>query len=170
MDPERMGKLGPHLKSQFAASLARAEDALSDGRAFLGGDQAGYADFALYMNVWFQRQFDPKPPVLESFPQVRAWAQRVADIGHGAPSEMSAQAALAVAKAATPTAVESVDAESGFEVGQPVTVRTEDPGANPVAGTLLRLTARDIAVLRDDPQAGTVAVHFPRLGQIVMPA
>jgi glutathione S-transferase len=170
MDPARMAKIGPHLKSQFAASLARAEDTLGDERAFLGGNEAGYADFALYMNVWFQRQFDPKPSVLEPFPNVRAWAQRVADIGHGEPSELSAQDALAIAKAAAPTAVESVDADSGFEAGQSVTVRTEDPGANAVAGRLVRLNARDIAVLRDDPQVGTVAVHFPRLGQIVSPA
>ena len=57
-----------------------------------------------------------------------------------------------------------------FRSGQSVTVRTEDPGANPVAGKLVRLTHRDIAVVRDDPLVGAVCVHFPRLGQIIAPA
>lgn len=169
MDPSRFTTMAPHLKAQFVFSLARTEDALADGRAFLCWTDAGYADFALYMNVWFQRLFNPQAPVLAPFPKVRAWADRVAAIGHGSPSDITAQEALGVAKAALPTAVEAIDADTGFVAGQPVTVRTEDPGANPVAGTLLRLTARDIAVLRDDPHVGTVAVHFPRLGQIVTP-
>lgn len=170
MDPERMIAAAPHLRAQFAASLARLEDSLSDGRVFFAGSDAGYADFALYMNVWFQRQFALDAPVLARFPKVRAWADRVAAIGHGTVSEMSAEDALAVAKSATPTVETSVDEGSGFVAGQPITVRTEDPGANPVAGRLARLSARDIAVLRDDPHVGTVAVHFPRLGQIVTPA
>jgi glutathione S-transferase len=170
MDPERMTLAAPHLRAQFAISLARLEDSLSDGRAFFAGSEAGYADFALYMNVWFQRLFIPDAPVLAPFAKVKEWADRVAAIGHGTPVEMSAADALAVAKGATPSVETSIDEGSGFVAGQPVTVRTEDPGANPVAGTLARLTARDIAVLRDDPQVGTVAVHFPRLGQIVAPA
>lgn len=170
MDPERMTKAAPHLRAQFAVSLARLEDSLSDGRTFLAGDEAGYADFALYMNVWFQRLFAPNPSVLAPYPMVGLWAERVAAIGHGTPSDMSAQDALAVARGAAPTVEPSVDKDCGFVAGQAVTVRTEDPGANPVAGTLVRLTARDIAVVRDDPLVGTVAVHFPRLGQIVAAA
>lgn len=171
LDSSRMAAMGPHLKAQFEASLARAEDALSDGRAFFGGDKAGYADFAFYINLWFQAlewfgQADT--PVLAPFSFVRAWRDRVATIGNGISTEISAQDALAIAKASSTTAVEQVDAVSGFSAGQSVTVRTEDPGANPVAGTLLRLTPRDIAVMRDDPQVGTVCVHFPRLGQVVM--
>jgi glutathione S-transferase len=169
-DPDRFTVLEPHLRSQFEATLARAENALDDGRAFLGGADAGYADFALYMNVWFQRLFNPQAPVLDPFPNVKSWADRVAAIGHGTSTELSAQDALTIAKDAAPTAVELVEAHTGFTAGQSVTVRTEDPGANPVAGKLVRLTSRDIAVLRDDPQVGTVAVHFPRLGQIVTPA
>jgi hypothetical protein len=43
-------------------------------------------------------------------------------------------------------------------------------GADTVTGTLLRCTARDIVLLRDDPRVGTVAVHFPRIGQILRAA
>ena len=116
---------------------------------------------------WFGQ---PDTPGLAPFAHVRAWRDRVAAIGNGTSTEISAQDALASAKAAISTAVEQGYAGSGFSIGQSVTGRTEDPGANPVAGTLLRLTPRDIAVMRDDPQVGTVCVHFPRLGQVVMSA
>lgn len=172
-DKERVRSAFPHLKAQFEASLARAEDALSDGRAFFGGDAPGYSDFAFYMDTWFQMRADfgqPDAPVLNPFPHVRAWHERVASIGHGAPSDMSAREALDIAKASSSSVAELVDATSGFTAGQHVTVSTEDPGADPVAGKLVRLTSRDIAVMRDDPQVGTVCVHFPRLGQVVMPA
>jgi Glutathione S-transferase, C-terminal domain len=170
LDTERFGAMGPHLKSQFEYSLARADDALSDGRAFFGGDDAGYADFAFYMNLWFQKRFGPAPDVLKPFANLDRWSARVKAIGHGERIEMEASEALAIAKAATPIVTPEIDAASGFSAGQSVTVRTEDLGADAVAGTLIRLTHRDIAILRDDPAVGQVAVHFPRLGQIVTPA
>jgi glutathione S-transferase len=173
LDPDRFVAMGPHLRAQFEASLARIEDALGDGRAFIGGDAAGYADLALYMNIWFQVMpaFGiTDPDVLTPFARLLTWRDRVAAIGHGTPTDLSAADALSIAKTAEPVVAETIDANSGFTAGQSVTVRTEDPGANPVAGKLVRLTARDIAVLRDDPKVGTVCVHFPRLGQIVAPA
>ena len=170
MDKDRFLPLAPHLTTQFQASLARLEDALSDGRPFVGGDAAGYADLALYMNIWFQRRFNPDPAVLKPFQIVHKWEVRIASIGHGDRTEIEAVEALDVAKAAEPVVDHDVDTISGFADGQAVTVRTEDPGANPVAGQLARLTHKDIVVLRDDPRVGRVAVHFPRLGQIVMAA
>ena len=169
-DRDRIKKGAPHLTAQFIAWLARLDDALADGRAFLGGDAPGYADCAASMNVWFQGGFGLKDARLAPFPAVAAWFARVQAIGHGTPSDLTAEAALNIAQAAEPQVTEQVDADSGFTAGQAVTVRTEDPGADPVAGTLARLTPRDVVVLRDDPRVGTVAVHFPRLGQIVMPA
>jgi glutathione S-transferase len=169
-DRDRVRKAAPHLTAQFNGWLARIDDALSDGRTFLGGDTPGYADCAAGMNVWFQGNFGLKGSRTAPFPHVAAWIARVEAIGHGSPSDMTAQEALDVARDAEPQVVERVDEESGFTAGQSVTIRTEDPGADPVAGTLIRLTSRDVAILRDDPRVGTVAVHFPRIGQIVMPA
>ena len=170
LDTERFGSMGPHLKAQFENSLVRADDALADGRAFLGGDAASFADFAFYMNLWFQKRFGPEPEVLKPFVHLDSWSARVAAIGHGERTEMEASEALAIAKAAVPSVTPEIDPASGFSLGQAVTVRTEDPGADRVAGTLVRLTHRDIAILRQDPAVGQVAVHFPRLGQIVSPA
>lgn len=158
---------GPHNRAQFRAGLARIEAMLGDGRDFVGGDAPGYADFALYMNVWFQRRFVPDAPVLDAFPAVLAWEARVKAIGHGRPATVAAEDALALAHAASPDLGEAVDPASGFAAGQAVTVATEDPGADRVAGTLVRMNDAEIVIRRDDPDAGTVAVHFPRSGQIV---
>jgi glutathione S-transferase len=170
LDKARFVPMGPHLTAQFATSLAKVEASLADGRAFLGGDAAGCADFSVYMNVWFQRRFNPAPSVLDPFPLLKAWAARVEAIGHGTPADISATDALLIAHDAQPVVVAEVFAGPGFALGQRVTVRTEDPGADPVEGTLVRLTHTDIAIYREDPRVGTVCVHFPRLGQIVQPS
>ncbi len=169
LDKDRFIPMGPHLLAQFEMSLAKIDALLADGRRFLGGDAAGYADIAFYMNVWFQRRFNSDPVVLKAFTHVLAWADRVEAIGHGHRTEMTGAEALAIAKAAEFAVVEEVIASSGFVANQRVSVRTEDPGADPVEGRLVRLTHTDIAITRDEPQVGTVCVHFPRLGQIVMP-
>ncbi|OYY79225.1 MAG: hypothetical protein B7Y43_01975 [Sphingomonas sp. 28-62-20] len=170
MDRERMKKAAPHQTAQFTGWLAKLEDALADGRAFLGGDAPGYADCAAGMNVWFQAGMGLKEARLAPFPHVAAWIARCDAIEHGQRTDMTAQAALDVALAASPTATAQIDDDCGFTQGQPVAIRTEDPGADTVTGTLLRCTARDIVLLRDDPRVGTVAVHFPRIGQILRPA
>lgn len=167
MNRERMTQSAPHLTAQFRGWLARIDDALADGRAFLGGDAPGYADCAAGMNVWFQGNFRLTEARLAGFPHVAAWFERIEAIGHGAPSELTAQDALDIARNSTPAATGEIEPGSDFSAGQSVIVRTEDPGADPVAGTLLRLTPRDITVLRDDPRVGTVAVHFPRIGQLL---
>lgn len=156
----------PHNRAQFEGGMARLEASL-DGRRFIGGDAVGYADLALYMLVWFQRRFDPAAPILEPYPAVVAWVGRVRAIGHGNPHTVQADEAIALAHGAMPDLTEAVAFTSGFAAGQQVTVVSEDPGANPVAGTLLRLSDTGIVVRRDDADAGTVAVHFPRVGQIL---
>lgn len=170
MNRERMAQAAPHLVAQFRGWLARLDDSLADGRAFLGGDAPGYADCAAGMNVWFQGNFRLTEARLAGFPHVAAWFARIDAIGYGRPADMTAQAALDIAAQATPMVKPEIEAGSDFVDGQAVTVRTEDPGADPVSGTLRRLTPRGIVILRDDPRVGTVAVHFPRIGQILSAA
>ncbi|OYY90262.1 MAG: hypothetical protein B7Y45_08150 [Sphingomonas sp. 28-66-16] len=170
MNRERMAQMAPHLIAQYRGWLARLDDALADGRAFLGGDSPGYADCAAGMNVWFQGNFGLLESRLAPFPHVAAWFARLAAIGHGNPVEMGAQDALDVAQAAAPVVTADIEADCGFVLGQQVVVRTEDPGADPVAGALLRCTPRTISITREDPRVGTVAIHFPRIGQMLSPA
>ena len=158
-----------HLPTQVETGFAWIDTTLSDGRTYIGGEVPGYADAALYMLVWFVAT-TRGDAFTAGKPALAAWAARVAAIGHGHRSEITAAEALAVATAAIPEVETAVDAASGFTAGQLVTVRTEDPGANVITGRLARLSAAGITILRDDAQVGTVAVHFPRLGQIVLPA
>jgi glutathione S-transferase len=158
-----------HLPTQVATGFAWIDATLADGRAFIGGDAPGYADAAAYMLVWFIGSTHGTA-FTAGLPALTAWAGRVKAIGHGTRTEITAADALAVARGASREVSADVDPRSGFVAGQAVTVRTEDPGANPVAGRLMRLTTAGITLLRDDDQVGAVAVHFPRMGQIVMPA
>jgi len=158
-----------HTPTQVATGFAWIEASLADGRAFIGGDAPGYADAALYMLVWFVSRTGGTALTADK-PLLTAWAARVAAIGHGNRNEMTEAQALAIATAAMPQVETAVDPASGFSAGQTVSVRTEDPGANVIIGRLARLSTAGITILRDDDQTGTVAVHFPRIGQIVAPA
>jgi hypothetical protein len=43
-------------------------------------------------------------------------------------------------------------------------VTPDDYGRDPVRGRLVTLTMHEVAVRREDALAGTVVVHFPRIG------
>jgi len=90
--------------------------------------------------------------------------QRVLDFGQGTPIEMTAEQALAVAKGAEPVALPEFDSGFGFSKGQRVTVAATDYGVDPVEGELVYIGAEELVVRREDPRAGVVHVHFPRIG------
>jgi hypothetical protein len=50
-----------------------------------------------------------------------------------------------------------------------VEVSPDDYGIVPVTGDLVQLTADRIAIRRNDPRAGELVVHFPRIGYRVDP-
>ena len=52
----------------------------------------------------------------------------------------------------------------GFEPGAEVTVCATDYGADLVTGTLVGLGPGEVVIERRDDRAGTVHVHFPRIG------
>jgi glutathione S-transferase len=169
-DFDAMPKFAPHLETQVLASVSWIEAILSDGRSFVGGDAAGHGDLALYSNLWFLTAM----PFAAEFaaqalagPHIAAWYARVAAIGHGNSTEISGADAIAIARDATPSDVSgSVD---DLASGQSVAIRTETSGDDPVAGSLLRCDAGGITVRRTSALAGDLNVHFPRIGQIVIP-
>ena len=170
-DFNAMPKFAPHLETQVLGGLHWLEAILADGRSFIGGDSPGHGDIALYSNLWFLKIM----PFAADFaakalgaPTVSAWYDRVAAIGHGQPQDATAEDAIAAAKASKPAAVGG--SIVGFDEGERVAVSTEQSGDDPVVGTLLRCDPSGITVRRTSTLAGTVNVHFPRLGQIVSPA
>lgn len=169
-DMEQLGKATPHLTSQALTAAHWLGATLADGRAFIGGDAAGHGDLALYANAWFVKSVPfaaGTAAAMFAVPGVAGWYGRMAGFGHGVRREITADDAIAVARAAEPKPVQG-DVE-GFAAGQRVRIKTDGSGDDPVEGRLVRCDASGITVLRDSPEAGTVAVHFPRLGQMVLP-
>jgi hypothetical protein len=76
----------------------------------LQGPAAGLADLAAYHPAWYLRQnFGSAAPPLDGFPRLQTWAERIAAIGHGGRSQLSAQQALDVTRDATSIATATVD-------------------------------------------------------------
>ncbi|WP_426168101.1 glutathione S-transferase family protein [Sandarakinorhabdus sp. DWP1-3-1] len=171
LDMAQLGKATPHLTAQAMTAACWLDATLSDGRAFVGGDAPGHADLALYANIWFVRAIPFARDAADgmfALPALAAWFARVEAIGHGTRTEISEDDAIAIAAAAEPMPV-SGRIDAPFTAGQTVLVKTDGSGDPPVAGRLARLDPTGIVVLREGAQCGTVAVHFPRLGQMVLP-
>jgi glutathione S-transferase len=169
-DPAAMAAAVPIMAEQLRAHLSWVDDALADGRPFLTGDKPGLADAAAYYNPWFIRNANPAAAHhVDAFPRIRAWEQRVTEIGHGRRSETTSADAIAVAAAATPATREGVEPgePNGLEVGQKVFVMADDYGRDPIAGELVAASAQEVVIRRSSERTGEVMVHFPRAGFIV---
>lgn len=149
--------------AQLPAYLAALQAQLADGRRWLFGDAACIADFSVAHCLWFIRRA-PLMGVFDPHPQLKAWLERVLAIGHGVHEAMDSADALRVAAAATNHEPCVVHPEPGLQAGQAVTVSALDYGTDPVAGTLIGLNADEVVIRRHDDRAGTVHVHFPRIG------
>jgi glutathione S-transferase len=168
-DFDAMPMFAPHLETQVLVAADWLDQTLSDGRPHIGGAVAGHGDLALYANLWFIKSM----PFAAEFagvalasPTVAAWYDRMAAIGHGPFQEASADEAIEAARASKPAPVGG--SIEGYAPLQKVTIRTEQSGDTPVEGRLLRCDASGITVARSSDRVGTVNVHFPRLGQIVV--
>jgi glutathione S-transferase len=150
---------------QFGTYLTRCERQLADGRRFLFGDALSIADFSVAHCLWFVHRLPALRHLLAPYPALLAWLEQVLAFGHGARSAFTSGEAIAVAHDAEPVPCAFDDAAAfGLRRDEPVTVAALDYGTDPVAGTLVGLTADEVAVQRDDARAGTVVVHFPRIG------
>lgn len=151
------------------AQLAWLKEALADGRKFLFGDTPSALDLGYYHPISLIRKNAPPADVdsLLGLAPIVPWYERMTDLGHGKPSEMSAEAALQIAKDTKPMPVSHIAADadpSGLRPGAAVTVTPDDNAKVPVAGTLVAADAREIIIHRNDPKTGDIHLHFPRAG------
>ncbi len=151
-------------RAQLASYFAWLEAMLGGSGSFLCGAQPCIADFSVAHSLWYIRRAPPVATVLDPFPRLLAWAERVAAFGHGVREELSGSEALALAARTSTHAPVRVEAGQGFEAGMRVTVAATDYATDSVSGTLVGLTNDEVALERSDPRAGTVHVHFPRIG------
>lgn len=139
---------------------------LADGRDWLLGDTPCIADFATYHVVWFfrGRHIDCRQE-LAAYPHLLAWRDRMARIGHGTRTDITADEALAAARHAAPATPRPSSPQDGDPMpGQNARVRPNDNAKDWVEGQVTYIDADEIALLRQDPEVGDVTVHFPRLG------
>ena len=169
-DPAAMKAAVPHMAGQLRAHAALVAEQLADGRSFLTGEAPGLVDANAYYNLWFVRSFHPPAAAaFDDLPGLPAWYERVKAIGHGTRGRASRADAIAAARAATPLA-QTVDPKDGALAGRHVVVAATDYGRDPVRGRLVGSSPHHLAVERDDPDAGTVVVHLPRIGFSLAPA
>ncbi|HEU4534875.1 MAG TPA: glutathione S-transferase family protein [Polyangiaceae bacterium] len=157
-------------RAQLDTYFGWLESSLADGRPFLLGDAPCIADFSTAHSVWFLRRVPPVADVLEPFAKLRAWSDRVSAFGHGSPTPLSSDDALGIAARSASHAPAKVEPGRGFEAGAAVTVSAFDYATDPINGTLVGLTSEEVVVERRDERAGTVHVHFPRIGYQVKKA
>ena len=163
-DPAAMQAAVPHMEAQMRAHIALLSDQLADGRGFLTGDRPGLIDANAYYNLWFIRSaFRPAASLYESVAHVPEWMERVRAIGHGERSQVSREAALDIARTTAPLAGTIAPQDARLE-GRQVAVAADDYGRDPVRGVFVGSSGHHVSVRREDPLAGQVVVHFPRIG------
>lgn len=161
----------PRMASSDAAatykSYLRRIANMLHGQDHLFGPQPCVADFAVYHPLWFTLERTPSVAgILDATPEVKAWMGRMKAIGHGTVVKSSAQEALHAAQSSTPAVLagEVFQDDHGIALGSQVLIAADNFGPEPTQGELVAATRTRFTLRRTDERAGTVHVHFPRLG------
>ena len=175
-----MVRLRPGDATSAYRSYLRRIAHMVEVHEFLFGAQPCVADFAAYHPLWFTRtQVSPLADILNATPAVAEWMDRLEgmSIGPGVLDSLDAADAVRVACDAQPMPPGSnllVDSafqdDHGIPLGTQVTVTAESFGAEATPGTLIAATRTHYSLQREDPRAGTVHVHFPRIGYVLRKA
>ncbi len=161
----------PRMASSDAAatykSYLRRLANMLHGQDYLFGTQPCVADFAAYHPLWFTQERTPAlAGIFDATPEVKDWMGRVKAIGHGTVGKCSAEEALQTARRGTPAALQGdvFQDEHGIALGSQVVVAADTFGLEPTEGELIAATRTRYTLRRTDERAGTVHVHFPRVG------
>jgi len=160
---ERIVRDAPAQREQLRAKLDLLDGHLRE-RPFVLGARASLADFSLFHPTFFLKMVPQTTAILEPFAHIRVWMERIEAFGHGTISKMDGEAAVEVARNATPRTETQADPgePNGLKPGDRVEVVHESFGRDPVTGELLASSVQEIAIRRRDERAGEVVVHFPR--------
>jgi glutathione S-transferase len=148
-------------------SYLRRIASMLHGQDFLFGTEPCVADFAAYHPLWFTQERTPAlAGILDATPEVKHWMARMKAIGHGTPGKCNGEEALQQARNATPVALqgEVFQDEHGIALGSQVVIAADNFGLEPTKGELIAATRTRYTLRRTDDRAGTVHVHFPRVG------
>ena len=165
-----MTSLRPGDATSAYRSYLRRLAAMLQGQPFLMGAAPSAADFAAYHPLWFSRVVNPAvASVLDATPEVLAWMDRLAALGHGHLTKFTSAEAIAVAAAAQPVSVsdDTYQDDHGISLGSRVSIAAEAFGTEPTEGVLRAATRTRYTLERVDDRVGTVHVHFPRIGFVL---
>lgn len=163
----RMREALAPMREQMRAQLGWIDSHLADGRSFVFGETPGWADINVYFNCWFLRHNCPRQAgLLDGFAHLPAWESRVAAIGHGAPTPIAGDEALAIAAAAQPESQACADPNepNGLRPGEQVAVAADDYARDAVVGALVSSCAQHVALRLEHARVGATVAHFPRAG------
>jgi len=173
MSAGNMTRLRPaDATSAYKSYLRRLSDML-DEKPYLLGEVPSIADFSAYHPLWYTRRIESVRTILDLTPAVIDWMDRMAAIGHDVPEKFSSEKAIAVAKASTPHSLltdSTFQDDHGIPLGTAVTIRAESFGLEETPGTLVAATRTHYTLERGNERAGTVHVHFPRIGYVLKKA
>jgi glutathione S-transferase len=151
----------------YKSYLRRLADML-DAQDYLLGEAPCIADFAAYHPLWFTRtQVPVLADILSSTPAVLAWMDRLQAFGHGNIQTLSSGEAIALCAASTEGFAlhdSRFQDEHGIPLGSQVTIAAESFGTETTQGELVGASRTRYTLKRQDERAGTVLVHFPRIG------
>jgi glutathione S-transferase len=147
-------------------SYLRRIASMVDNQSFVMGEQPSLADFSCYHPLWFTRRIPALAGIFDTTPSVSEWMERMAAFGQGSMEPADALAAIAVAAQSKPAGVEKdvFQDDHGIALGSRVTITAESFGLEPTEGELIAATRTRYTLRRSDARAGTVHVHFPRVG------
>lgn len=159
-------RMSPADATSAFKSYLRRIASMVDHQPFVLGAHPSVADFSCYHALWFTQRIPPLAGILDATPSIAAWMGRMAAFGHGSRSDFDSAAALALAAKSTPAALEknAFQDDHGIALGSKVTITAESFGLEPSEGELVAATRTRYTLRRSDPRAGTVHVHFPRIG------
>lgn len=156
----------PEATAAYRSYLRRIAHMVEE-HDFLLGVEPCAADFSAYHPLWFTRHcVAPLADIFDATPAVLDWMDRMAALGHSHSEKLSAQDAITVAAGAEPLPLEPCifQDEHGIALGSTVALSADSFGTEPTHGELLAATRTHYTLRRHDPRAGTVHVHFPRIG------
>jgi glutathione S-transferase len=147
----------------FTLYLDRLEETLGK-QSFFFGAAASIADFSIYHCLWFVTRGGPVAKILESYPALQGWRERIAAFGHGSYDKLTGESAVGIAHDAVPEKSQGNVDTHGIGIGDKVVIAATDTGIDPIEGILHGATKDRVSIEREDGRAGKVVVHFPRLG------
>ena len=147
----------------FTLYLERLEETLGK-QSFFFGAGASIADFSVYHCLWFVMRGGPVAKILEAYPALQGWRERIAAFGHGTHDRLDSASAVGIAHDAVPENSQGHVDTHGIAIGEKVVIAATDTGTDPIEGTLYGATKDRVSIERQDARAGKVVVHFPRPG------